>query len=279
MCRHRFIRRACSLISMSMVIMCLCVTAFAGTFQLAPMNPVFQGEKAAGENYGYVPEPVDWSHLKAQGGKADVPSRYDLRDSGLVTPVKYQETCGACWAFAACGVLESWSLIHAGETWDFSENHMKNTHGFSVSHCYGGNNSMATAYLARWVGPLSEADDPYNPDAVVPPLAIQPRKRLWAAPIYTATAEDRSEIQNAILQHGPVSCPMAGYDGFYSGSPGSTYVCTGTAAPNHVITVVGWDDDMAVAARRERAPGYARTMERTVGRLRVFYISIMIPKP
>ena len=228
--------------------MCVCAVVFAGTFQIAPVNPALQEGKAAmGENYGYIPEPVDWSHLEVQVGKADLPSRYDLRDSALVTPVKYQEDCGACWAFAACGVLESWSLIHGGETWDFSENHMKNTHGFSVGHCFGGNNSMATAYLARWNGPLSEADDPYNPDAVVPPLNDQPRKRLWAAPVYKATMADRSEIQSAIMQHGPVSSPMAYYDGYYSGSPAYTYHYAGTAATNHMITVVGWDDDIAVA--------------------------------
>ncbi len=226
--------------------------AAAGTFQIAPQNPDLQvGKSMGGQNYGYVPEPVDWSHLRPQGGKADVPSSYDLRNGGLVTPVKYQEACGACWAFAACGVLESWSLIHAGETWDFSENHMKNNHDFSVGHCYGGNNSMATAYLARWTGPVSEEDDPYNPDSDESPSNVPPRKRLWAAPIYTATEEDRSEVQNAIMQHGPVSSPMAYYDGYYSGSPAYTYYYDGTAATNHMITVIGWDGNIAVAG----APG------------------------
>ena len=49
--------------------MCVCAAVFAGTFQIAPVNPALQEGKAAmGENYGYIPEPVDWSRLEVQGG-------------------------------------------------------------------------------------------------------------------------------------------------------------------------------------------------------------------
>lgn len=232
---------------------CLSVSALAGTFQKTPVNPaLLDGKAAGGENYGYIPDPVDWSHLTTAGGKADLPSRYDLRDGSLVTGTRDQSGCGACWAFATCAVLESWALIHAGETWDFSENNMKNAHGFSVAPCYGGNNSMATAYLARWAGPLSEVDDPYDPDFVYPPASgATPQKRLGAAPIYTATTADRSEIQTAIIQHGPVSTMMTYFDGFYSGSPEYTYYYPSTATLNHMVAVIGWDDDKGVAG----APG------------------------
>jgi C1A family cysteine protease len=88
----------------------------------APQNPDFleylnrtPGEARilsldeGGYAYGYIPPPVDLSHLQADSmleGPALEP-RYDLRDYGLVTPVKNQGQYGTCWAFASFASLES----------------------------------------------------------------------------------------------------------------------------------------------------------------------------
>lgn len=53
------------------------------------------------------------------------PTSYDLRTQGRVTPVRDQGTCGSCWSFATYASLES--CLMPGESWDFSENNMKNT--------------------------------------------------------------------------------------------------------------------------------------------------------
>ena len=57
-----------------------------------------------------------------------LPSYYDLRDEGRVTPVGDQQQCGCCWAFATYASQESY--LRPGETLDFSENNLKNLHGF-----------------------------------------------------------------------------------------------------------------------------------------------------
>ena len=55
-----------------------------------------------------------------------LPSRYDLRDWGWVSPVKDQGNMGACWIFGACGALES-ALLKATEIeYGLSENNMQN---------------------------------------------------------------------------------------------------------------------------------------------------------
>jgi len=75
-------------------------------------------------------------------------------------------------AFATYGSLESNLLPDA--TWDFSENNLKNTHGFDWSYCDGGNGDISTAYLARWNGPITETDDPYNASSGTSPSGLQP---------------------------------------------------------------------------------------------------------
>ena len=109
---------------------------------------------------GFVPAPVDLTQLKGQSipalvGSVSLPASYDLRTLNKLTSVKNQGTCGACWAFAAYSSLESY--LRPAETMDFSENNMKNTTSYDLAPCAGGNMFFATAYFARWSGPVNEA--------------------------------------------------------------------------------------------------------------------------
>ncbi len=42
------------------------------------------------------------------------PVSVDWRDSGIVTSIKDQGSCGACWAFSAVAIMESY-LIQNGK--------------------------------------------------------------------------------------------------------------------------------------------------------------------
>lgn len=92
---------------------------------------------------GFVPSPVDFSHLSdISGAVVSAPAYYDLRALNRVTSVKDQGLAGNCWAFATYASLES-SLM-PGEIRDFSENNMKNLlssaymEGFDVNPNDGG---------------------------------------------------------------------------------------------------------------------------------------------
>lgn len=59
----------------------------------------------------------------------DLPESYDLRDLGLVTPVKKQDPWGTCWAFGGIAAAESSLLTAMGATYeetglDLSERHI-----------------------------------------------------------------------------------------------------------------------------------------------------------
>ena len=233
----------------------LAAGAFAQTPEKGPVNPAFLdwlADKGGGANTGYIPSPLDWSHLTASSSKDTPPLQYDLRNTGGLTSVKNQGACGSCWSHAVCSSLESWLKITDAEVFDFSENHMKNNHGFALGHCAGGNNYISMAYLARWEGPLLESEDPYDPTQSVP-LAVTPppQKLMLSSPIFTIEGGDRTEVQSAIMAHGALSTSIYWGDPQYNSGSYTYYSTQPQYSDNHMVSVVGWDDAKVVPA----APG------------------------
>lgn len=224
---------------------------------VAPLNPAFldaiskdvskvQLQTVEGYSMGLIPSPVDLSHLKGQ----QVPEGpqvlvfdpvYDLRTLGKLTPVRDQGDCGSCWSFATYGSLES--ILMPGEGWDFSENNMKNTHGFDFGHCDGGNAFMSAAYLTRWSGPVSEADDLYNVSSDISPPGLAERKHIQEVLIVPDSEGplDNDNIKQAVMNYGAVYTSMY-IAGSYYNSANSAYYYNGSADPNHAVAIVGWDD-------------------------------------
>ena len=89
-----------------------------------------------------------------------LPSSYDSRKVGRVSPVRDQGRYGTCWAFGSLGALES-SLLPQ-ENLQFATDHMSLHSGFYLTQEEGGEYNMSIAYLASWKGPVLEADDPYG---------------------------------------------------------------------------------------------------------------------
>ena len=203
---------------------------------------------ADGYPLGYRPAPVDLSRavdthvLEARAAALAVPDWYDLRVQGRLTPVRAQGNAGSCWAFASYASLES-CLLPAEER-DFSENNLKNTHGFDWAHDEGGNAFMATAYLARWSGPVDEADDPYDDDSGVSPVNVPVRKRVQDVvliPGRHALQSWSDWAKQAVMHHGAVMTAMH-YSSTFFNSATNAYCYLGTESSNHAVAIVGWDD-------------------------------------
>lgn len=229
----------------------------------APLNPAFeryvqerqmftaQTEAMGGRHLGLIPSPIDLSHIKgtqaSQGAgrqAAEFPSRYDLRELGKVTPVGDQMLggyCGSCWTFATYGSLESCLL--PAESWDFSENNLKNTHGFDPGCCAGGNRLISVACLARWSGPVLEADDPYDPTSCSSQPGLVVRKHVQAADFLPNRSGplDNDTIKQAVMSYGAVYTAMYIADPYYNPVT-YAYYYTGSEL-NHAVCIVGWDDN------------------------------------
>lgn len=235
---------------------------------LAPENPAFVEylnsgallmERGPGTFMpGLVPEPIDLSHLEGRWGvssavSATPPAFYDLRPLGKLTPMRNQGSCGSCWAFASIGSLES-SLMPT-EAWDFSENNLKNRHGFDISCCSGGNRTMSTAYLTRWEGPVAEKDDPYNPSSCSSPL-VAPAKHVQEV-IYIpnrTSSLGNDAIKQAVMTYGAVYTSYYHNNSYYKSSTGAYYY-SGSASSNHAVCIVGWDDSFSRANFLTAPPG------------------------
>ncbi len=228
---------------------------------LAPENPEFieyressalmsTGQDSTRVNEGFRPSPVDKSAMTgetlefSQIQSFSLPTSYDLRSLSKVTSVKNQGSCGSCWAFATYGSLES--VLLTSEYRDFSENNLKNTHGFDYGSCDGGNYDMSTAYLARWSGPINETDDPYNPFSSTSPPGLRSQKQVQEVFLIPARSGplDNDNLKTAVMQYGGVATAFYWNSAYLSGY---NYYYSGGASDNHAVTIVGWDDNRAIS--------------------------------
>lgn len=172
-----------------------------------------------------------------------LPSKYDMRDVGRVTPVRNQGLYGTCWAFASLGALES--TLAPTEKLSFSPDHMSLCNHFNLNQNAGGEYTMAIAYLAGWQGPVYESDDPYGDGETNENL--QARKHLQEARILQS--KDYEGIKEAVYKYGAVQTSIytqlknADSWSSYYNRERATYYYNQETTCNHDTIIVGWNDD------------------------------------
>jgi len=267
-------------VTLSLVALHPSLTAAQEKLSRSPVNPAFeeylakrqQGVVALQQNEmsrGYIPPPMQLPAPSGAvpalvAGPLTLPSSYDLRIQGKLTPIRNQDGCGDCWAFATYSSLESCLLTN--ETWDFSENNLNVSSGFDIGCCIGGNSYMSAAYLARWSGPVSQSDDPETWTGCTTVSGVAARKHIQEVlflPLRTS-ATDNNTIKQAVMTYGAVYTAIlvtggAGYlppysDAYYNAST-YAYYYNGTAATDHAIAIVGWDDSFAASNFSTVPPG------------------------
>ncbi|WP_042707801.1 Ig-like domain repeat protein [Methanobrevibacter wolinii] len=184
-----------------------------------------------------------------------IPSKYNLVDYGYVSPIKNQMDGGSCWAFAALAALESSILKANNQTYDFSEENMKNLAVYYSQYGLmfigsnkllpneGGFNSMSVGYLVSWQGPINESLEKYDDYSYISHLfnneTIMHVQNVYYIPPrenYT----DNDNIKRAILNYGAVAVSMY-YNSYYLN--GYSYYSNTFNSANHAVTIVGWDDN------------------------------------
>ena len=188
----------------------------------------------------------------------DLPSKYDLRDYGWVTPVKDQGGSGSCWAFSTLAALESYLLKYENISYDFSENNMKNQMGYyglnGTDWTDGGNHYMSLAYLLRWSGPINESDDPFEDYGHTSRPNLKPIKHVQDVLYVPLRLNylDINQIKAALMTYGALYTTICA-DNSFQYAP--DYYLDIISISNHAITLIGWDDNYSADNFAVRPPG------------------------
>jgi C1A family cysteine protease/predicted secreted protein len=186
-----------------------------------------------------------------------VPSSWDWRTKGIVTPIRDQGGCGSCWAFATVGAMEAALLKSGGPAADLSEQFLVscNKEGWSCSggwqlHDYhtnvlGKNQTQAGAVL--------ESDMPYTATNGSCKVSLNHPYKLsgWGyvgglnAGNYWYSIPTYEQLKNAIYTYGPITvgvCVGNAFQNYRGGlfATDESSACAG--GPNHLIVLVGWND-------------------------------------
>jgi C1A family cysteine protease len=224
--------------------------------ELAAVNPDFVAFRQAppAEFYGYIPPPVDLSHLKnipvhkaTLQAQAALPATFDWRTTGKVTPVKNQSTCGTCWIFGTLAAVESKVLIGESTAFDFSEQNVAcctdpSWTYLSADHCNGGGWSSLAADTLTKKGTRLESCDPYNTATIDTETCADTCTSIKLVTGYREVALTTADIKNAVSTQGPVSIAFYYNSGHYSSNTNTYYYPNCHTAANHLVCIVGWDD-------------------------------------
>jgi len=193
-----------------------------------------------------VPTAWDW---RTTGGK---------NNSGVVTPVKDQSSCGSCWAFSTTGAIESAWALRGNPMAQFSEQLIVDcSHGCSMvdgqsvcnAGCNGGFQWNAFLDIMTWGGLVTEDSYPYTGETGT---CQMPKKFMSPIKNYTCLSgpnpADEEQLRAYIYTNGPVPIALdAGLLQFYFGGIVDPFFPSLECDPNsldHALLIVGWGQEL-----------------------------------
>ena len=180
-----------------------------------------------------------------------VPSSFDSKAKGNVSPVKNQHQCGSCVAFANMALIETCFKKITGVFGDYSEQQLVDC-GFGKNGADGCNGAYPYAY-AKWVADgkkslTHESEYPYKNKK--PKLSCPQNLKTYNQGAKVTNASytyngDEELMKKLIVENGAVetSVRAAGPFGDYSG--GIFGGCTSDQA-DHAVTAVGYGTENGV---------------------------------
>jgi len=177
-----------------------------------------------------------------------IPSTWDWRPKGAVTPVKDQGGCGSCWSFSTTGNIEGQWFLAGNKLVGLSEQNLVDCdHQCSTYEgektcddgCNGGLMQNAYQYVIKTGGIDTEASYPYQ--------GIDGQCQFAAKNVgakirnFTMLSSNEDQMAAYLVQHGPVSIAANAEEWqFYIG--GVFYIPCFTSL-DHGILIVGYGNE------------------------------------
>lgn len=194
-----------------------------------------------------------------------LPSSYDYRKLGYVTSVKNQGNKNSCWAFAANAAVESSILKATKQRYDFSENVVFDS--MLKYSKYGALDTTEIALIMRptgsllsWLGTVPQEYDSYDELGKITDLSSSEETIHIQDMMYIDPANNVKNIRpmkEAIYKYGGVYTFIAAeYNDptKFNKRTAASYT-NKFVAPNHGITIVGWDDNYSKNNFATKPPG------------------------
>lgn len=206
------------------------------------------GDMTPEEVIGYMGSlriPRHWNRsgtLKSSSNQT-LPDSVDWREKGCVTNVKYQGSCGSCWAFSAVGALEGQLKLKTGKLVSLSAQNLvdcSTEEKYGNKGCGGGFMTEAFQYIIDNGGIDSEASYPYK--AMDEKCHYDPKNRAATCSRYIELPfGDEEALKEAVATKGPVSVGIdASHSSFFLYQSGVYDDPSCTENVNHGVLVVGY---------------------------------------
>ena len=215
------------------------------TFEVLPSEFI---EQLPSEVGGFdIPEDIESLPTFEPTTEDELPEYFDWRDEGVVSSIKDQGDCGACWAFAVASIAESAYAIQSSVEVDVSEQWLVscNVHGWG---CKGG--LLALSYFVDQpdscggIGAVVESQSPYLGSNSTCNCMETRQKTIpgWAVISSPASVANPDQIKRAIKENGPIVATINADIAFACYSKGIFNRRLVFGLPNHLVVITGWDD-------------------------------------
>ncbi|XP_073029734.1 cysteine protease RD19A-like [Primulina eburnea] len=176
----------------------------------------------------------------------DLPTDFDWRNHGAVSPVKNQGSCGSCWSFSTTGAIEGANFLATGKLESLSEQQLVDCDhecdpeekDSCDSGCNGGLMNSAFEYTLKAGGLMREKDYPYTG---TDRGSCKFDKTKIAAKVanFSVVSLDEDQIAANLVKHGPLAVAInAVYMQTYMRGVSCPYICSKQL--DHGVLLVGY---------------------------------------
>ena len=194
---------------------------------------------------GFIKKDLPASYWKSfKNGSVTIPDKLDLRPK--LTQIENQGGCGSCWAFSLTSTHRDGHTLAGRDPGRLSQEWLVDN-STEADHCNGGYFDSASDFVDPRGQPLWSAC-PYKQGAGKCPvdLPIAAHITAWFMLGDKTTGPAVKDIEAYMSATGnPVSIGVAASAGRWEGYSGGIYNACADAEMDHMINIVGWDNEGA----------------------------------